>query len=388
MFDVVIVGARCAGSPLARRLSLAGHRVALVDRSSFPSDTVSTHFLWQRAAARLETWGLRAELEKRGCRPIDELVFDVGPVQLRGAGPPEDGISTMYCPRRTVLDSILVDAAVDAGAELMEGFVVDDLRWSDGRVAGVIGHQRGSTASITLDARVVVGADGRHSSVGARVGATTYNEHPTLTGVYYSYWSGLRELGASFHARAGRLVLVWPTNDDLTCIYVAWPHHEMDRVRRDVDAAFHDALGLVPGLREAVSTGYREQRYAGTRDLSNFYRTSAGPGWALAGDAGHHKDSSTGMGITDAFASADLLADALDNALTDRIPLQEALCDYQRQRDEATANSYALTLSTAKLAPLSARLEDFYRRAADDPAAVQQIFGVLSGSLPARDVFR
>ena len=387
MFDVIVVGARCSGSPLARRLALAGHRVALVDRSTFPSDTVSTHFLWQRAAARLEGWGLRAELERRGCTPIHELVFDVGPVRLRGIGPAEGGVSATYCPRRTVLDSMLVDAAVDAGAELIEGFVVDDILWSGGRAGGVVGHRRSSTTRITLEARMVVGADGRHSSVATRVGATTYDQYPALTGVYYSYWSGLTGLGASFHARPGRLVLVWPTNDDLTCIYLAWPHHEMRRVRRDLDRAVHEAFGLVPGLREAVSSGRREEPYAGTRDLPNFYRASAGRGWALAGDAGHHKDPCTGLGITDAFVSADLLFDALNDGLTGTAPLDEALCNYHRRRDAATADGYALTLSAARLAPVSLRLERFYRRAAEDPELIQRIFGVLGGSLKAEDVF-
>lgn len=386
MYDVIVVGARCGGAPLAMLLARAGHRVALVDRASFPSDTMSTHFLWQRGAARLQAWGLLDGLVARGCAPIKEITFDVGPVQLIGNGPAVGGATDTYCPRRTVLDAVLVEAAVEAGAELIDGFVVRDLLWSDGRVVGVEGHLRGSTAA-SLRSRVVVGADGLHSTVAQRVDARAHTYHPPLTRVYYSYWSGLHDLGAAFHARTGRLVLVWPTNDDLTCIYVAWPHHESGDVTADVDGSFHAALELVPGLRDHVANGDRVHRFVGTGDLPNQYRTSVGPGWALAGDAGHHKDSSTGMGMSDAFLAADLLAEAIDDGLLGRQPMDTALAGYEQRRDALTRNGFELTLQTARLAPLSERLASFYRSAAERPELTRQILGALGGSVPVRDVY-
>jgi flavin-dependent dehydrogenase len=386
MYDVIVVGARCAGAPLAMLLARAGHRVALADRASFPSDTMSTHFLWQRGAARLHAWGLLGRLRARGCKPIQEITFDVGPVQMTGIGPAVEGAADMYCPRRTVLDALLAEAAVESGAELIERFMVREVLWSEGRVAGVRGHRRGFAES-SLRARVVVGADGLHSTLARRVAARAYRQHPPLTAAYYSYWSGIGDVGASFHARPGQLILVWPTNDDLTCVYVAWPHQEFHHVRKDVEGSFHSALGLVPGLRDTVASGRREQRFTGTRDLPNQYRTSAGPGWALAGDAGHHKDPSTGMGMSDAFLAAELLAHAIHDGLAGHQPLDDALACYQRRRDALTANGFELTLSTARLAPLSARLEAFYRTAAEQPELVRQVFGVLAGSIPAADVY-
>ena len=386
MYDVIVVGARCAGASLGMLLARAGHRVALVDRASFPSDTMSTHFLWQRGADRLQAWGLLDSLQQRGCVPIRTITFDVGPVRLRGTGPSVGGVSDTYCPRRTVLDALLVKAATESGAELVDGFVVDGLVWSEGRVVGVEGHQRGS-AKTTLRAPVVVGADGLHSTVAKATGTRSYQEHSAVTGVLYSYWSGLSGLGASFHARPDRLILVWPTNDDLTCIYVAWPHKDFRQVRKNVEPEFRAALDLVPGLREAVASGRREERFVGTDDLPNLYRTSAGPGWALAGDAGHHKDPSTGMGMSDTFASAELLAEAIHGGLVGERPIDGALSDYQNKRDALTANGYALTLSTARLAPLTPKLEAFYRTAADQPEVIRRIFGVISGSLPIGGLF-
>jgi 2-polyprenyl-6-methoxyphenol hydroxylase-like FAD-dependent oxidoreductase len=386
VFDAVVVGARCAGASLAMLLARAGHKVALVDRATFPSDTMSTHFLWQGGAARLDAWGLLDELQASGCSPIREITFDVGPVQLCGIGPGVGGISDTYCPRRTVLDTVLVEASVDSGAELIDRFVVDDLVWCDGRVEGVEGHRRSSAARSTLRARVVVGADGKHSTVAQATAAGVYQQCPALTGVYYSYWSGLRGLGASFHARPGQLILVWPTNDELTCIYVGWSRQAFHHVRNDVEKNFRAALGLVPGLAEVVASGRREQRFMGTDDLPNQYRTSAGPGWALAGDAGHHKDPSTGMGMSDAFAAADLLAQAIHDGLTGARPIDDALSDYQQQRDAVTANGFDLTLRTARLAPLSPKLDAFYRYAADRPDVIDHIFGVLGGTIPLTEL--
>jgi flavin-dependent dehydrogenase len=385
VYDVAVVGARCGGAPLAMLLARSGHRVALIDRASFPSDTMSTHFLWQRGAARLQDWGLLGRLRARGCAPIRQITFDPGPVRISGIGPAVDGSADAYCPRRTVLDALLVQAATESGADLIERFAVHDVLWSDGRAAGVRGQHPGSAAS-SLGARIVVGADGMRSGIARRVGARAYQQHQPLTAAYYSYWSGVRGHGASFHARPGQLILVWPTNDDLTCIYIAWPRQDFHQVRRDIQGRFHSALQLVPGLREAVAAGHREARFTGTADLPNFYREAAGPGWALAGDAGHHKDPSTGMGISDAFLSADLLADAIHQALAEHRPMDQALAHYQQRRDALTANGFELTLSAARLSPLSPRLETLYRSAADQPEIARHVLGVLGGSIPLTDL--
>ncbi len=358
MYDVIVVGARCGGAPLAMLLARDGHRVGLVDRASFPSDTMSTHFLWPRGAAKLASWGLLDRLGERGCEPIRQIVFDVGAVQLVGSPPPVDGVSDSFCPRRTVLDALLVDAAIGAGVELIDRFVVSELCWTDGRVSGLRGHERGSHSGVkTLSSSLVVGADGLHSTEADQAMAPTYNEHPAMTCVYYSYWSGIADRSASFHARPGQLVLVWPTNDDLACIYVGWPVSHHQAVKADVEGAFRSALMTVPGLADTVAAGRREQRFVGTRDLPNRYRTSAGPGWALVGDAGHHKDPSTGMGISDAFLSAELLAQSITDTIGDPRRLDEALVAYQRRRDALTANGFQLTLSTARLDALAPRLE-------------------------------
>jgi flavin-dependent dehydrogenase len=381
MYDVVVVGARCAGASLATLLARRGHSVALVDRAAFPSDTISSHFLWPQGAARLASLGLLDRLKSQGCDPIPVLTFDFGSVVLTGRVPTVLGVSEAYCPRRTVLDSLLVDGAVEAGVELFDRTSVRSVRWSEGHACGV-DIKPASGAASYLDARLVVGADGRHSSIAEQVGATAYTSAPPLTFVYYSYWSGVPTQSPTYHMRPGQLILRWPTNGGLTCVYVAGRHSEFAEFRRDVEGNFMRSLEVIPGLRDELALGRREERFRGAADLPNYYRTSFGDGWALAGDAGHHKDPTTGFGMSDAFASAELLATAADAALVGGRPWKQALGDYQRRRDDATANGFRLTLSAASLDPLARHLQDLYEAASAQPEAVTRIIGVLGGITP------
>jgi 2-polyprenyl-6-methoxyphenol hydroxylase-like FAD-dependent oxidoreductase len=367
---------------LARR----GLRVALVDRARFPSDTISTHFLWQRGAALLDSWGLLDELRSLGCRPLPELTFDFGSVAITGRPPAVGGIADTFCPRRTVLDKLLVDAAVEAGADLFEGTPVQAIQWLNGCVRGVVIKARSGPAT-HLDARAVVGADGRNSFVASKVGATAYRWIPPQTFVYYSYWSGLASRAPAYFMRPNRLILRWPTNDGLTCIYVGSPQAEFLEFRRDLEANFMRSLALVSGLREEVATGHREERFRGAADLPTFYRTCFGPGWALVGDAGHHKDPATGFGMSDALAAAEALAGALDEALSRGRSWDEVLGDYQRQRDEATADGLRLTLNAASLNLLPPRVQRYLAAAAEQPDEVTRIIGALGGAIPVDDVF-
>ena len=167
-FDAIVVGARCAGSPTAMLLARKGYRVLVVDRATFPSDTISTHILHPLAVGALSRWGLLERLVATGCPPIHTYAFDFGPFTIAGA-PGTDKIPVAYCPRRTVLDKLLVDAAAESGAEIREGFVVEEIVIEDGRVVGIRGRSKHG-GSVTERADVVVGADGRHSMVRRRFG--------------------------------------------------------------------------------------------------------------------------------------------------------------------------------------------------------------------------
>jgi 2-polyprenyl-6-methoxyphenol hydroxylase-like FAD-dependent oxidoreductase len=381
MYDAIVVGARAAGSPTAMLLARKGHRVLLLDRATFPSDTLSTHYIHQPGIARLRRWGLLDRLAETDCPPIGAMRFDVGPFALAAAPPASDGVAESYCPRRTILDSLLLEAAAEAGAELRTGVAVDELLYADGAVVGVRVQGREERA------RVVIGADGRHSLVARAVQAPEYDTRPGRTCAYYSYWAGAQTEGAELYPRDGRMIISGPTHDGLQIVVVFWPCDEFKTVRANVEQNFLDAVALAPSLAERLSTGERADRFYGSGDLPFYYRKPFGPGWALVGDAGYHKDPITAQGITDAFRDAELLGVALDAGFAGTRPLDEALGDYERSRNEETRGLYELTYEFTSLAPPSPEKQALFAALRENGEDARKFFGVVAGTVPAHEFF-
>ncbi|MGH8719667.1 MAG: NAD(P)/FAD-dependent oxidoreductase [Burkholderiales bacterium] len=218
MYDAIVVGARCAGSPVAMLLARRGWSVLLVDKNTFPSDTMSTHFIHPTGIACLKRWGLLEKVIESNCPPVSKWMIDFGSVTLTGP-PPIDGVAEAYCPRRVVLDEILARAAQRAGAELREGFTVREVLME--QVVGVRGETRGG-ASLVEHARIVIGADGLRSVVAHAVNAPIYEERPDLCCACYTYWDDVPLEGAEFYVRDGRVALAFPTHDGLVCTFVEW----------------------------------------------------------------------------------------------------------------------------------------------------------------------
>jgi flavin-dependent dehydrogenase len=342
MYDAIVIGARCAGSPTAMLLARAGRRVLLVDRATFPSDRLSTHFIQPSGVTCLAAWGLLDAVIATGTPPVTRIAMHTGDRLLME--PPMEGVA--YCPRRYLLDKILVDAAVDAGAELREGFKVDEVVMDGETVVGIVGHGRDGTP-VRETARFVIGAEGHHSLVAKTVNAPMYREREALTGAYYSYWSGVELSGAEFYISERGGVLAVPTNDGRACIAAGRSRDQFAAYRADIEATFFSILDGALGFAASVRAGKREERWMGTADVPNFFRKPYGPGWALVGDAGYMKDPVTGFGIADAFRDAGLLATALDDTLAGRVPAEEALTGYQSQRDVVAMPTYEFTLQLA-----------------------------------------
>src|ERR1700674_4329287 len=188
MYDAIIVGARCAGSPLAMLLARAGHRVLVVDRSTFPSDIMSTHFIQPEGVKRLQEWGLYDRVMATNCPAIPRITFHLSGVPM--PTPQDPALPDAICPRRTVLDNILVRAAREAGAEVREGFSVQEILIENGVVVGLRGCNSDG-AVVEERAHVTIGADGRHSIVARSVDAAEYDTRPADTCGYYSYFSGV-----------------------------------------------------------------------------------------------------------------------------------------------------------------------------------------------------
>jgi flavin-dependent dehydrogenase len=370
-YDAIVVGARCAGSPAAMLLARKGYRVLVVDRASFPSDTVSTHFIHAPGVAALRRWGLLDQVIESNCPPVESYSFDFGPVTISGTPRPSDGIATAYAPRRTILDKILVEAATRAGAEVREQFTVDEIVIEDGVVRGIRGHGQDGK-SVVERARVVIGADGRNSRVAKAVAPEQYNEKPELMWAFYTYWSGLPIDSFSTTVRPDRGWAAFPTNDGLTLVVVGWPNAESVAYKSDVEANYMKTLDLAPEFAQRVRGAQREERFTGGA-VPNFFRKPYGPGWALVGDAGYTKDPITAQGISDAFHDAELCTEALAAAFTGESVFAEAMADYQQKRDTRVLPIYEFTTQLATLEP--------------PPPEMQQLLGAMHGNQEAMDGF-
>jgi flavin-dependent dehydrogenase len=364
-YDAIVVGARVAGAATAMLLARRGLDVLLVDRARFPSEIPHGHYVHMHGPPRLAAWGLLDRVLATGCPPITSITMDLGDFPLTGRGLVVDGVPVGVAPRRAALDKVLIDAAVEAGAEFRDGFGVHDLTFEDGRVTGIRGR-----GGLTERARLVIGADGRNSQVAKRVGAPAYAQQPTLACWYFAYWSGVALDGLEMYRRGHRMIFAHPTNDELSAVFVGWPIAELPAVRSDIETQMMAVVDRVPDLSQRIRSGRRAERIYGAAQLPNFLRKPHGPGWALVGDAGCHKDPARALGICDALRDAELLADALAAALSGRSAEAQALSEYERRRNEATMDDYQANLHAARFAPPAPEILAARAAARDDPQAM------------------
>ena len=373
MFDAIIVGARCAGAPTAMLLARRGFKVLLVDKATFPSDTISTHIVWPHGAEMLGRWGLLPRLVKTGVPPIcRRMTFDVGPFALHGTIPDANNGMGGFCPRRTVLDSLLVQAAAESGAEIREGFTVDEVLAPGDAVEGIRGHAKG-TEPIEERARIVIGADGVHSFVARAVRAPEYDLQPVAACGYYSYFSGVEQDDIELYVRDHHAFGAAPTNDGLHLVMVNWPARDFAIVRADVEACVWRALDSAPAFAARVRRGRREEKWYGTAGVPGYFRKPYGPGWALVGDASYNRDPITAQGISDAFIDAQLLVDALSRWLSGHGAFDELLAAHESARNERVRSMYEFTTHLAALEP--------------PPPEMQALFGALRGNQDATNAF-
>jgi 2-polyprenyl-6-methoxyphenol hydroxylase-like FAD-dependent oxidoreductase len=363
-FDVVIVGARCAGSPLATLLARRGLRVAVVERATFPSDTMSSHVFEADGIVFLDRLGV-----------IDEVLATGAPAVTRGDARAEDFLWSGPMPhrpgdlgfgmsvRRTVLDPILAGAAAHAGAELHMGTEVKGLVENDGRVAGV--RVKTKTGERELRARLVVGADGRSSTVAKLCGAHEYNVTHNERAAYWAYFENAdpgSDPAFLMHRWADRLVLGIPCDSGLYQVALMPELSQLNGFRRNLEAGFMEhALSCEP-VADALRGARRAGKILGCVRWSGFFREPSGPGWVLVGDAGHFKDPAAGRGIGDAFTQADTVAGVIAGGMAGSDEsLDHALVQWGRRRDAEFAEYYWLAVDVGKGGRVPAVLPELLR---------------------------
>jgi flavin-dependent dehydrogenase len=387
MYDAIVVGARCAGAPTAMLLARKGYKVLLVDRGTFPSDMpFSNHYVHQTGSSLLKKWGLLDRLAATNCPPITNNVWNYGDFSLTGAPVSANGTAEAYAPRRLRLDPILVEGAVEAGVELREGFSAQEVMFEDDRAVGIRGNQHDG-GMVSEKARVVIGADGMFSMVAKAVKAPEYSNKPPLEGSWYSYWSGVKMKGWHLWLRPHRVMFAYNTNDDLALVGVAFPAAELPAVRRDIEGHYMKSIReFTPDLAEQLDKGRRESRFVGGA-IPGYFRRPYGPGWALVGDAAYQKDPCTASGITDAFKCADLMADAIDDGLSGRRPMEQAIADYEKKRNEKETPYFELTTQLASLEPPPSEIIQILGALRNNPEQTSRYFGVFAHTVPVAEFF-
>jgi 2-polyprenyl-6-methoxyphenol hydroxylase-like FAD-dependent oxidoreductase len=364
-FDVVVVGARCAGSPLAALLARQGLRVAVVERARFPRDTLSTHIFQAPAIAFLDRLGLTERIRATGACYGRRLQARLQDVEFTVAWPQQPGdVGGIASVRRFVLDPILADAAAQAGAELRMETTVTGLAEDQGRVTGVRTVHHGREA--VLKARLVIGADGRNSTIARLVGARKYNLTPNERFGYWAFFENAHpgpDPALLLQRWDDRFVLGCPSDHGLYQVIVSPELRELPRFREDLERSFMEhALSSEP-VAEVLSGARRVGKLSGMLRWEGFLREPCGPGWALVGDAGHFKDPAAGQGIADAFRQVEALASVIVSAVDARDQ------DYDRElaawgswRDRDAAGHYWFAVDLGRAGTIPAPLPELARR--------------------------
>jgi 2-polyprenyl-6-methoxyphenol hydroxylase-like FAD-dependent oxidoreductase len=330
-YDVIIVGARVAGSATAHLLSRMGHRVLLIDRNHpATTDTLSTHAIMRTGVLQLQRWGVLQRIIDRGTPPLRQLTLGFGSNRVTFDFRLEYGVDALYAPRRPILDAALLDAALEAGVEFQQGRrLLDLVRDASGRVTGVVTTD--GRAETVMPARFVVGADGLRSRVASIVNAAAYEAHEPANVLTYAYYDGIEGGRYESQFTPGLATGFFPTNDNQTCVFASRPIAEgtiddEEEFGRIIEAAS-------PEMGDQLRRATRAGRFFRSLGIPGFLRVPGGPGWALVGDAGFTKDPLSARGISDALRDAELCARAVDGVLSGRQSDDQAMAGYRVTRD-------------------------------------------------------
>jgi 2-polyprenyl-6-methoxyphenol hydroxylase-like FAD-dependent oxidoreductase len=377
-FDVVVVGARCAGAALATHLARAGMQVCLVDKAAFPSETPSTHVIQPRGVALLDELDALAPVLARGAAKLDRFRVEIDDVRI-------DAVldDTYSYPglnvRRVILDQALQQAARDAGVDVRTKCRVTGVRRSGGRISGV------DTADGPLAADLVVGADGRGSVIADAVGAREYLVKPAGRIPVWGYFkTGPREPLLRIARKRNLAFLASPTDSGLYMVTVAVDHRDAQTFHRDREANFSSAIQSWPELSDIIDGTERDGPLRVMANWHSYFRESAGPGWVLVGDAGHFKDFTPGQGISDALCQAKLLAAAINSASTaSPIDRDQTMKRWWRYRDRTSYDMYWFAMQMAPPGAPSPLVIELMRRVATHPDGAATLLRVINRNLPS-----
>ena len=349
-YDVIIVGARVAGTALASLLGQQGQRVLLLDKAHFPSDTLSTHFFRDHALSVFERMGVLDEVTSAAPPLTTVWNYIDGHIVSDPVYTSNEHLSYFLCLRRITLDWILAQRmSREPGVELRQDARVRELTWQDGRVTGVRWIEPNGTGEAT--ARAVVGADGFYSTLAKSLQPAYESQFPVSRCMYFTYYHGIEPLEdssfAEHHFLGDSLTYVFPTDADLTLVAVSLPISAFQSYKKEPLKHLRAHLDALPLLAPRLHRAEIAAEVKGSGNIPCYQRVPYGPGWVLVGDAHQVMDPWSGMGIDHATNHAVFLADALQSFLTEAEPWDTAMSGYHAQARQWSFKGYQRTSSNA-----------------------------------------
>lgn len=394
-FDVVVIGSGVAGAPTAMLLARSGHKVLLIDRHIFPRDSLSTHFIWPRGVSYLNRWGLSKPIFDQTPH-FTTLEMNVEGISLKGSVPlthlearfrqlhgDSRGVTNTYCgPRRYFLDQFLQDEAKQAGAEVRDGTSFIEPILEDGAVTGI--RLEGPTGHpVSVRARLVIGADGMHSTFAKKIGARVTQSWNLSTFAYWGYFSGIKKDGLAFY-RKGRLgMAIFPTSGGTHMVLAYGPTGWWNDFHKDAENNFHKTIAFCDReIGELVLAGKREEPFKACGHMPAFHHELSGPGWVLVGDAGSFKDQVTAIGITHAFRDAELVTQFINRAFTGEMTMDSAVANYASVRAADYVDYFNLVCQLAEMNVYSRPEIEFFYSIHKDQSRVNDIIAQFGDTLP------
>ena len=355
-YDAIVVGARVAGSTVAAMLGDAGYHVLLVDKATFPSTTRSTHFFSNEGLiAVLARLKLLDSVLALGCPPLTYryLYNEETARHIAKPIPSLGDLDFDLSVRREPLDCLLVQRARSSPAvDLVEQARVTALLWEHERVVGA--RLLTPQAAYEVHARIVIGADGRHSFVARAVNAPLEESAPPTRAIYYRYVSGfagpdgINPNGSEYSLFGDELAYVFPGDAGLTCLALSINLADFAWMRTKPEERFRERLAQHRGIADRFLAAQPVGPFLGCGPEVNYVRVPTGPGWALVGDAGLHQDPCTGLGMDMAGTHASFLAEVLCQWFDGRLSQREALASYHQRRNDHALEDYRKTVYLAR----------------------------------------
>jgi len=348
-YDVIIVGGRVAGAILATRLGELGHRVLVLEKADFPSDTLSTSFFRAPAMQVFEKIGVLDKV-KAVAPPMTTLWNNIdGQILSDPVEASEEHLRFYLCERRITLDWILYKRLKrEANVDIRLQANVKELIWQDGEVKGVRWNEKDGVHESS--AKVVVGADGFYSTVAKMVEPFYENFIPVQRFIYYTYFHNLEPiepLTAEHHFVGNSLTYIFPTDGNLTMAAISMPIDGFAAFKKDPLKNMMAHLEALPLLAPRLQKAEMASELFGSGNIPSYQRIPYGPGWALVGDAHQILDPWSGMGIDHATTHADMLADALHRWLNESADWKTSLHEYHKAIREWSKKTYHRTTTHA-----------------------------------------